>query len=378
MEKAIGGRTEILGEPVVIDDIHPAVREYYSYDGDLTSMPTVATAMLTYGNANVLNAAGVTELPKTWDELESACEKIAALDGGPSHGVTWSNHGLFFQQAIAVQGGELADNDNGRSGPATKVNLASDEMLTFAGWWKNLHQNGHYLYTGKIPDWEANLKAWASQDVGLRITSSNDLNYMAQAAENSGFEMVVGRFPRVDGQPYGGNIIAGTSLWLTDGLDEATQDGALAFMNFLNNPRNAADRHKASSFVPVTRSSFRLLEEEGWFDEHPWHRLASEQLGSYPEDAPQEGAPPCVGALFGDFAGAQDVMTRAMSDVLLEDADITQRFFGATAEAQQLLDEYHADAAVAGPRKPTSLRVEYFRDAELYTGAALENAVRAD
>ncbi|MDI5903929.1 extracellular solute-binding protein, partial [Streptomyces sp. 12257] len=234
VEKAIGGRTEILGEPVVIDDIHPAVREYYSYDGDLTSMPTVATAMLTYGNANVLNAAGVTELPKTWDELESACEKIAALDGGPSHGVTWSNHGLFFQQAIAVQGGELADNDNGRSGPATNVNLASDEMLTFAGWWKNLHQNGHYLYTGKIPDWEANLKAWASQDVGLRITSSNDLNYMAQAAENSGFEMVVGRFPRVDGQPYGGNIIAGTSLWLTDGLDEATQDGALAFMNFLN------------------------------------------------------------------------------------------------------------------------------------------------
>ncbi|MCB5165654.1 extracellular solute-binding protein [Streptomyces bambusae] len=378
VERAIAGRTEILGEPVVIDDIHPAVREYYTYGGDLTSMPTVATAMLTYGNADVLKAAGVEELPRTWDELRQACEKVAQLDGGPSHGVTWSNHGLFFQQAIAVQSGQLADRDNGRAGEARTVDLSTPEMLAFAEWWQQLHAAGHYLYTGQIPGWEANLKAWAGQDVALRITSSNDLNYMAQAAENAGFDMVVGRFPRRDGLPYGGNIIAGTSLWLTGGLDTVVEDGALAFLQFINNPRNAADRHKASSFVPLTRSAFRLLEEEGWFDEHPWHRLASEQLGSYPEDSPGEGAPPCVGALFGDFAGVQDVMTRAMGDVMTEGADITGRFAEATAEAQRLLDAYHADAAVAGPRNPASLRVEYFRDAELYTGANLENAVRAD
>ncbi|WP_256104157.1 extracellular solute-binding protein [Streptomyces sp. ODS05-4] len=376
VQKAIAGRTEILGEPVVVDDLLPAVREHYSLDGDLASMPAVVTAMLIYGNKTVLDRAGVSSLPTTWGGVEAACEAVAALEGGPSHGVTWSNHGLFFQQALAVQGGELADHANGRAGRATRLDLASSEMLTWVGWWRELHRKGHYLHTGQIPGWEANLKAFADQDVALRVTSSNDLNYMAMAAENSGFEMTVGRFPGRDGEPYGGNIIAGTSLWLADGLAEDVQDGALAFMQFLNNPRNAADRHIASSFVPVTRSSYRLLEEEGWFADHPFHRLASAQLGSYAEGQGGEGVPPCRGAQFGDFAGAQDVMTRAMDDVLARGAEPAERFAEATAEAQALLDAYEADRTARGVRDPQSLRVEYFRDTEAYTGAQLENAVK--
>ncbi|MCX4681830.1 extracellular solute-binding protein [Streptomyces sp. NBC_01433] len=375
VEKAVAGRTEILGEPVVLGDILPAVREYYSVDGDLTSMPAVVTAMLIYGNRDLLRAAGVESLPRTWEEIEAACEAVAALENGPSYGVTWSNHGLFFQQALAVQGGQLADNDNGRSGRAGRLDLASAEMLGWVEWWQRLHSRGHYLYTGKIPDWEANMKAFADQDVALRITSSNDLNYMEQAAQNAGFEMSVGRFPGREDQPYGGNIIAGTSLWLANGLDEVTQDGALAFMQFMNSPRNAADRHIASSFVPVTRSSYRLLQDEGWFEANPFHGLASAQLNTF-EEGRGEGVPPCRGALFGDFAGAQDVMTRAMGDVLLDGVDPVERFGQATEEAQRLLDDYDKDRAENGVRSPQSLRVEYFTGMEVYTGAQLENAVR--
>ncbi|MGW4851183.1 extracellular solute-binding protein [Streptomyces sp. NPDC004288] len=375
VQKAIGDRTEILGEPVVLDDLIPSVREYYSVDGDLASMPAVVTAMLVYGNKTALDKAGVTSLPTTWAEIEAACEAVAATEGGPSHGVTWANHGLFFQQALAVQGGELADNANGRAGRATRLDLSSEAMLTWAEWWRELHRKGHYLYTGKIPDWEGNIKAFADQDVAIRVTSSNDLNYMAMAAENAGFELSVGRFPPREGVPYGGNIVAGTSLWLADGLDEVTQDGALAFMQFLNNPRNAADRHIASSFVPVTRSSYRLLEDEGWFEANPYHRLASAQLGSF-DEGQGEGVPPCRGALFGDFAGAQDVMTRAMDDVLSRGDVPAERFAEATAEAQALLDAYEKDRVDNGVRRPESLRVEYFRDAEAYTGAQLEDAVK--
>jgi sn-glycerol 3-phosphate transport system substrate-binding protein len=375
VQKAIAGRTEILGEPVVLDDLLPAVREYYSADGDLTSMPAVVTAMLIYGNKTLLDRAGVTSLPKTWGEIEAACEAVAACEDGPSHGVTWANQGLFFQQALAVLDGRLADNDNGRSGRATRLDLSSSAMLTWVEWWQELHRKGHYLYTGKIPDWEGNMKAFADQDVALRITSSNDLNYMAMAADNAGFELSVGRFPGRDGEPYGGNIIAGTSLWLANGLDEVTQDGALAFMQFLNNPRNAADRHIASSFVPVTRSSYRLLEDEGWFDSNPYHRLASQQLGSYAEGQ-GDGVPPCRGAIFGDFAGAQDVMTRAMDDVLRRGDLPKERFAEATAEAQELLEAYEKDRVDNGVRHAQSLRVEYFRDAEDYTGAQLEDAVK--
>ncbi|WP_019872312.1 hypothetical protein [Salinispora oceanensis] len=46
------------------------------------------------------------------------------------------------------------------------------------------------------------------------------------------------------------------------------------------------------------------------------------------------------GALLGDFAGFQTVLTRAMHDVLTADASGDTRFRQATGEAQRLLDNY--------------------------------------
>jgi sn-glycerol 3-phosphate transport system substrate-binding protein len=382
VQKAIGGRTEILGEPVVLDDILPAFRDYYSYGGDLTALPSVGTTSLLFANTDLLEAAGLSELPRTWDEVTAACQTIAARPDGPPYPITWANHGTFFQQAIASQGGLLADNDNGRSGRATKVDLASPQLLAWAAWWRQLRADGHYLYTGKIPDWEGTFRAFATQQVAIRISSSNDVNYMVEAARAGGFGIGVGIFPYNGHVPYAGNAIAGTSLCLADGLDEVTQDGALAFLQFTHNPRNAANRHTANSFVPITHASFDLLHQEGWFDQHPYHRVASDHINRYPAGSvPANGAaatsaPPSTGALFGDFAGNQDVMTNAIGDVLTHGADPEVRFAEATVEAQRLLDDYNADCGGTGPRRPESLRVEYFRDAEWYSGADLENVVQ--
>src|SRR5205814_4333695 len=289
--------------------------DYYTLHGDLLSMPSVGTTSLLYANTDLLEAAGVSQLPQTWDDVVAVCEQIARHRPGPEYPITWSNHGTFFQQAVATQGGLLVDNDNGRSGRATTTNLASKEMLTWVEWWRQLHRDGHYLYTGSIPDWAGTLQAFADQRVAIRISSSNDVNYMVQAARDNGFGISVGIFPFSPQVPYVGNAIAGTSIWLADGLDEVTRDGALAFLQFMHNPRNAADRHKANSFAPITHASLDLLEREGWFADHPYHRVASEHVSLYPRQAvldpkSTDPRPRSEGAVFGDFAGSQAVMTR--------------------------------------------------------------------
>ncbi|GAA3071452.1 extracellular solute-binding protein [Streptosporangium carneum] len=352
VEKAVAGRKEILGEPVVLDDIEPPLRDYYTYDGDLTSMPTVATTSLLYTNTTLLNAAGVSRVPRTWNELEAACEAVARLPQGPPHAVTWANHGTLFQQAIAMQGGLLADHGNGRSGRPLTVNLASEEMLAWARWWRRLHREGHYLHSGKTADWLGTFQAFATQQVVFRFSSSIDVTNTVQAGENGGFGVEVSRLPYNDDVPYGGNVIAGTSLWLADGLDQATQDGALAFMQYLNSPANAAEWHKSTSFIPITRASFDLLEGEGWFDKHPYHRVAGDQVNG------AHGAPGSLGALLGDFAGTHDAMTQAMDDVLSRGADPAARFAQANEEAQRRLDRYHADCRGPGPRGPHCFAVD--------------------
>jgi len=376
VERAIGGRTEILGEPVVLDDIIPGMRQCYTQDGDLTSMPSVGTVFLQYTNNDLLARAGLTEPPRTWDELEAACEAVAGIENGPAHAATWPNHGMLFLQALASQGGLVADSRNGGTGRTSTVDLASKEMVNWVSWWQRMHRDDHYLHTGGIPDWMPSFGAFGEQNVAIRLSSSNDVNYTVRAAAEAGFDVSVSPYPYNAQIPYAGNTIAGSSLWLANRLDEVTQDGALAFLQFVHNPRNAAERHKAHSFLPLTHSAFDLLESEGWFAENPHHRVPSEQLNTLPDRPAGDGTPYVAGIHIGDFAGIQDVLTRAVADVLQNDADPVDRLASATDDAQRLLEAYNAEATSAtGPASDNSLRFEYFRDAKPYKGADMENVV---
>jgi sn-glycerol 3-phosphate transport system substrate-binding protein len=114
VERAIAGRTEILGEPVVLGDMVPAARDHFRYAGELTSTVRSASTVLLYANMSILAKAGIAEPPRTWREVTAACRAVTELSGGPAHGITWPNCYWWFLQAVAQQGGLIADRDNGR------------------------------------------------------------------------------------------------------------------------------------------------------------------------------------------------------------------------------------------------------------------------
>ncbi|OQO92588.1 extracellular solute-binding protein [Saccharomonospora piscinae] len=335
VSEAVGGRAEILGERVVLDDLLPALRAQYTCYGELRSLPTVATTYNLFTNVTMLKAAGVSEVPRTWQELRAACERVVASPSGPSHAIGWANHGIPFQHAMAVQGGKIADNGNGRNGRARTIDFTSPEMLAWVSWWRALHKDGLYEYSGELGDWFGTFELFAQQRLAFRMSSSNDIGTTAEAAEEAGFELAVSRFPYNADTPYHGNVVAGTSLWLADGLDERTRDGALAFMQFLANPQHVAEYHKEHSFIPVTGAGYSLLRQQGWFDEHPHHLAPHEQL----ESTTATGRPG-AGALVGDYFRIQDLLAAAMHDVLVRDVDPMERLARASADAQVLLDEY--------------------------------------
>jgi sn-glycerol 3-phosphate transport system substrate-binding protein len=337
-----------------------AARNYYTYGGELLAMPPLTSTTLLYANTTLLRAAAVAALPRTWDDVTTACKAVTGLADGPAHGITWPNHGWIFQQALAQQGGLLADHGNGRAGRAERVDLASDEMLAFVRWWRELHRDGHYLSTGHRafgphtgPAWEANFQAFAEQRVAFVLGSSVEAEWMVQAGRRGGFTVAAGRMPYNGETRYAGNLIGGDALWLADGLDQATRDGALAFMQYLLTPHHAAKRHQNTWFIPITGASIDLLEAEGWFHENPHHRVAIDQL------AASDGSPAARGALVGDLAGIHGVLTRAMAEVLAGEADPVRRFTQASAAAQRRLDDYNAHclSTVPGRRGPHRFEV---------------------
>lgn len=332
---AIAGRSEILGEPVVIDDVVSAASKYYTIDGELYSMPWNTSSTTMFSNMNILNAAGIDEPPATWAEVEEACAAIAALSDGPDNCITWPNHGWFFEQSLGQAGADLANNDNGRSGRATEVMLNSDAAIDYVQWWSDLEDSGSYVYTGTQRDWGGTSAAFNSQSVAMLIYSSSDTTVITEDGDANGFDVVTSFMPYNQDREYAGNLIGGATLWLTNGLPEASQDGALAFMNFFSNPENAALWHQTTGYIPITNEATSLLESEGWFDKSPNSSVASAQL-----DAAAD-TPASTGALLGNFVAIRDVMTAAIEDILVNDVDVTERMNSAQGEAQSLLDDYN-------------------------------------
>ncbi|MFF4769984.1 extracellular solute-binding protein [Streptomyces sp. NPDC001255] len=339
VERALAGRREVLGEKVVVDDLIDAARRYYSQDGELVSMPFSVSAGLLYANMTMLRAAGITEVPRTWEELEAACRALVRADGGPPHGVTWAVDGWFFQDAVCQQGGVLAEPANGRTGRARTTDLASGEMLAWVTWWQRLHEEGLYLYTGAPQDWVGTFEAFTEGRVAFLCNSSVMAQSVVSAGAKAGFEVLARGLPHRDSVPHAGHVLGGDSLFLAAGLSPEVEDGALAFLQFLLQPEGAAAWHKSSGFMPATHGSLRLLEAEGWFAERPHHLEAPRQL------ADSDGSPAATGALLGEFWHTHADLVRAMGDVLERGADPVRRFGEATVAAQRRLDDYNARTA---------------------------------
>ncbi len=334
--EAIGDRTEILGEPVVLDSVVDAARNYYTVDGSFYSMPWNTSSAIMFSNTDMLDAAGVTEIPETWAEVEAACEAVLALPDAPSACITWPNHSWFVEQSLGQQGELLANADNGRSDRATEVFLDSPGMVDYVSWWKDIADKGYYTYTGVQRDWDGTANAFLAQEVAMLIYSSSDTTFLTTEGAAAGFNVEASFMPYNGDSDYVGNLIGGATLWMLDGMDPVAEDGALAFMNYFSNPENAAEWHQITGYIPITQDAVDLLQAEGWYDESPNSLVASEQL------AAAQNTPASLGALLGNFVAIRDVITLAIEDILVNDLDVATRLAQADEEANKSLSEYES------------------------------------
>jgi sn-glycerol 3-phosphate transport system substrate-binding protein len=332
---AFGDRTEINGLPVDFDVFVDAVRNYYTLDGKFTSFPWNTSSAIMFSNMSYLEAAGVTEIPDTWAEVEAACAAIMALENAPANCITWPNHGWFFEQSVAQQGADLVNNGNGREARATETFINSDAAVAYVSWWKSMQDKGYYIYTGAQRDWGGTYNAFVAQQVAMLIYSSSDTTALTNDGEAAGFEVVASFMPHNGDVEYVGNLIGGASLWLSNGLSTEVEDGALTFLLWFTNAENAADWHKFTGYVPVTNPAIELLEAEGWYEASPNSLVASAQL------AAAKPTSATAGAIVGGFPAIRNHVTTAIEQVLVNNRDVAEALTEAKELADETLTEYN-------------------------------------
>jgi sn-glycerol 3-phosphate transport system substrate-binding protein len=334
---ALAGRDEVNGIPVNFDDFIQPVAAYYTLDGEFTSMPWNTSSAIWFSNNTLLAEAGVEAAPTTWAELDAACEAIMALENAPEYCWTFPNHGWFFEQWLAQQNGEFANNGNGREARATEVTFNNEAGVAVLNFLNEQVDKGYLYYSGAQggDSWATVDQAFLGGQVAMAAYSSSDTAVYTTTGAENGFEVVASFLPYNDVTGWTGNLIGGASLWLVDGLDPAVEDGALSFLLWFTNTENQADWAQITGYFSVRQSSVDALTAEGFFDENPNFRVAPDQI------AQSEVTPATSGALVGGFPGIRNVVTQAIDTVLLTDEDPQAVLDAAAAEANTILEEYN-------------------------------------
>jgi sn-glycerol 3-phosphate transport system substrate-binding protein len=364
---AMGDRTEVNGIPLNAEDFVQPVSAYYTLDGKFTSMPWNASSSIMFSNMNILSAAGIETPPATWAEVEAACEAIMALDNAPSYCFTWPNYGWFFEQWLAQQDANMANNDNGRGGRATEVVFNSDAGVALLSWLKDMYNKGYLYYSGLRDDdsWESVDNAFLpGTEVAMAVYSSSDTAYYTNTGAANGFEVVASNLPYNQDAPGGwtGNIIGGGSLWLVNGLTPEQEEGALTFLLWLTNTENMAEWHQVTGYFPIRQSSIDLLNSADWYaaiepnaaqvwkdnpavqaaQGTPWFETNPNYIVAAQQIADSQITPATQGAVMGAFPDIRSIVTATIDRILLTaDADPRAELDTAAAESNVLLEEYN-------------------------------------
>ncbi|MEW6045196.1 MAG: extracellular solute-binding protein [Bacillota bacterium] len=313
------------------DYIQPILR-YYTVGGKLYSMPFNSSTAILYYNKDAFRKAGLDpeKPPSTFAEVEEIGRQI--IKSGAARGaITFGWPAWIFEQTFAYHDQPYANNDNGRNGRATRVLFNGDFGQMVASRWARWAREGLLMYGGR--EYAPN-RAFLSGDVAMLLQSTSQVSTIEQAAR---FQVGTAFLPRIEGQPEGKSVIGGASLWVINkrGRTQAERDAIVAFLKFLSEPRQTIQWHKDTGYFPATNTAVKLLEQEGWFQQHPNYSTAFRQIQLGPD------TPATRGVLLGNFVQIRDIVDTALERLFSGKQSPEEALAEAAQQANKVLDDYN-------------------------------------
>lgn len=317
-------------------DIMPPLINYFTINDTLWSLPWNNSTPILYYNKDMYEAAGLDPEapPATWQELEEHCAVIMEAGVAP-YCISAQIYGWYFEQWMALQGQELANNGNGRADRATETNLTSPAAVAIMEFWKRINDAGYWTYTGRLHDNQGANQIFIAQQAAIIVESTGALRTFTTGAEEAGFELGTGYFPSNGDVERHGPIIGGASLWVSASNTEEENEAVAEFLMWLLAPEQMARWHQATGYMPDTLSAQELLESEGYFDENPNQRTAVDQLA----EAAVNSA--TAGAIMGPFPQIRVIVEQSIQAVV-NGEDIQTVLEDAKAQADTAIEDYNS------------------------------------
>lgn len=288
-----------------ISQVEPNIAAYYTIDDTLYSMPFNSSTPILYYNKDIFEAAGITDIPTSFPEIEEIGEKLMA-DGGAKHVMSMGVYGWFFEQFTGVQGEHYVDNGNGREAAATSVAFDSNGAgLAILEAWKSLYDKGYAPNVGR--GGSPGRTSFVVGEAAMCLESTAALKQMLVDTGDT-FEIGTAYFPKITNDDNGGVSIGGGALWALNNEDELREAATWEFVKFLVSPESQAYWNAQTGYFPITVASHDEPVFKANIEEFPQFMTAIDQL--------HDTSPQSAGALLSVFPEARATVEEEIENML--------------------------------------------------------------
>ncbi len=305
-------------------DIVGPIKRYYSYKGNLVSMPFNSSTAMLYFNKDAFKKAGLdpNNPPTTFDDVYKAGLAIVK-SGAAQAGITFGWPAWIFEQMHAYHDQLYANNDNGRGElKATELYINKPFGVKVLAEWMKWHHDKVFLYGGR--EYSAN-QAFLSGQAAMLIQSTSSLASIESAAN---FKVGTTFLPKMPGYPTGNSVIGGATIWVMKGLSEEKYKAIAEFLKYLGKPEVTIMWHNMTGYFPITNSAVKKLLDTGSFAKHPNSLTAFLQIltGNVKD-------PAAIGVRLGGFVQIRDVVDSAIEKAMQYNGTDYEK------EAKKILDD---------------------------------------
>ncbi|ETX12447.1 glycerol-3-phosphate ABC transporter substrate-binding protein [Marinomonas ushuaiensis DSM 15871] len=318
------------GQPFDESTYLSAVTGYYtSSEGKMLSMPFNSSTPVLYYNKDLFKKAGITQAPKTWQEVETTAKKLQ--QSGVSCGFTtaWQSW-VHLENLSSRHNVPFASLDNGFGGLKTELTFNGPLQVAHVKKMGEWQKNGVFSYSGRTNDGAAK---FYSQECAMFTESSAGY---AGIKRNAKFDFGVTELPYWEGkvkQPSN-TIIGGASLWVLQGHSKEEYRGVASFLSYLSRASVQADWHQFSGYLPITKAAYSLTKGQGFYAANPGTETGVTQMTTGTPTANTKGL------RLGNFVQIRGVIDEELESVWSGDVDAQTALNTAVKRGNALLRKF--------------------------------------
>ena len=264
-------------EPDYLSKIVEATRNSITYKNNILAMPFNASTILLYYNKDAFAKAGISEPPRTLDNVATIAAKLKQTDD-KGRTTFWGIANVPTTYELMVWLGHqngltyLTDFENGHTGAPTRVLFDENgTMVNFLTKWQAIYD------TGSLANLTSDLNgAFASGQVAMILASTSNLSTIASMVGDR-FEVGVANMPMVDENATGGVNVGGGAIWAFDN-GKNNQWAIWEFLKFATSAEEQLKWHIATGYFPVNVDTYDLPAFKAHLQENPLFGVASRQL----------------------------------------------------------------------------------------------------